>query len=107
MDDDEQHELKQGWRVSSFCSTSGACRDTLVTNHVISHEWEKDRIAITTNGTYPWSFVTQIFRNRNGQPSQEIYYLLINDWKITFCNMNLREKFVLIMKYHVWIHFIS
>jgi hypothetical protein len=35
----------------------------LVTNPVISHEWGKDRIVITTNGTYPWSFVTQIFRN--------------------------------------------
>ena len=23
----------------------------------------KDRVLLTTNGTYPWSFVTQIFRN--------------------------------------------
>ena len=38
----------------------------LVTNIgglINSYEWEKDRIRITINGTYPWSFVTQIFRN--------------------------------------------
>jgi len=35
----------------------------LVKNLVISHELEKDRIVMTTNETYPWSFVTQIFRN--------------------------------------------
>jgi hypothetical protein len=27
------------------------------------YEWGKDGITITTNVTYPWSFVTQIFRN--------------------------------------------
>ena len=27
----------------------------------ISHAWRKIRIVITRNGTYPWSFVTQIF----------------------------------------------
>jgi hypothetical protein len=41
-------------RVSSFCST------TLVTNPVVCHESEKDRIVITPNGTYPWSFETDI-----------------------------------------------
>jgi hypothetical protein len=34
---------------------------------VISHERGKDRVVFTTSGTYPWSFVTQIFHN--GQPS--------------------------------------
>jgi hypothetical protein len=34
----------------------------LDTNPMISHEWEKDRVLITTNGTYLWSFVTQILR---------------------------------------------
>jgi len=29
---------------------------------VISHAWEKNRIVITTNGTYPWVPVIQIFR---------------------------------------------
>jgi hypothetical protein len=32
-----------------------------------THEWGKDREMFTTNGTYPWSFVTQIFHS--GQPS--------------------------------------
>ena len=50
-------------RVSSSCSTCGTGRITLVTNPVISHEWEKDRIVNTTNGIYLWSFVTQILRN--------------------------------------------
>jgi hypothetical protein len=30
-------------RVSISCSTSDTCRDNLVTNPVISHEWGKDR----------------------------------------------------------------
>jgi len=34
---------------------------------VISHERGKDREVLTTSGTYPWSFVTQVFHN--GQPS--------------------------------------
>jgi hypothetical protein len=42
-------------------------RVNLVTNPVISREWGKDREVLTTSGTYPWSFVTQIFHN--GQPS--------------------------------------
>jgi hypothetical protein len=33
---------------------------------VISHEWGKEREVLTTSGTYPWSFVTQIFHS--GQP---------------------------------------
>ena len=37
-------ELGCSRRVSSSCSTSGTRRDTLVTNPVISHEWENDRI---------------------------------------------------------------
>ena len=34
---------------------------------VISRERGKNREVFTTSGTYPWSFVTQIFHN--GQPS--------------------------------------
>jgi hypothetical protein len=50
--------------VSSSCSISGTRRVTLVKTPVISHEWgKKDGIVTTTNGTYPWSSVTQIFRN--------------------------------------------
>jgi hypothetical protein len=60
-------ELRCSGRVNSSCSTSGTCRVNLVINPVISREWGKDREVLTTSGTYPWSFVTQIFHN--GQPS--------------------------------------
>jgi hypothetical protein len=49
--------------VSSSCSTSGTRHVNLVTNLVISHEWGENQEVFTTSGTYPWSFVTQIFRN--------------------------------------------
>ena len=60
-------ELRCSGRVGSSCSTSGTRRVNLVTNPVISREWGKDREVFTTSGTYPWSFVTQIFHN--DQPS--------------------------------------
>ena len=50
-------------RVSSSSSTSDTRRVNLVTNPMISNEREKDREVFTTSGTYPWSFVTQIFHN--------------------------------------------
>ena len=59
-------ELRCSGRVGSSCSTGGTRRDNLVTNPLISNEWGKDREVFTTSGTYPWSFVTQIFYN--GQP---------------------------------------
>jgi len=59
-------ELRCSGRVSSPCSTSDTRRVNLVTNPVIRHEQGKDREVLTTSGTYPWSFVTQIFHN--GQP---------------------------------------
>jgi len=43
-------------RVSSFCSTCGTRRVTLVTNQWC-HEWGKYREMLTTRGTYSWSFV--------------------------------------------------
>ena len=54
-------------RVSSSCSTSCTRRVNLVTNPVISHDWGKNREVFTTSGTYPWSFITQIFHS--SQPS--------------------------------------
>jgi hypothetical protein len=54
-------------RVGSSCSTSDTRRVNLVTNPVISHECGNDREVLTTSGTYPWSFMTQLFHN--GQPS--------------------------------------
>ena len=59
-------ELRCSGRVSSPCSTSDTRRVNLVTNPVIRHEQGKDREVLTTSGTYPWSFATQIFHN--GQP---------------------------------------
>ena len=60
-------ELRCSGRVGSSCSTSATRRVNLVTNPVISREWGKDREVFMTSGTYPWSFVTQIFHN--AQPS--------------------------------------
>ena len=62
-------ELRCSGRVNSSCSTSGTRHFNLVTNPVISHERGKDRKVFTTNGAYPWSFVTQIFHS--GQPSHD------------------------------------
>jgi hypothetical protein len=56
-------ELECSGRESSSCSTSDTRRVNLVTNPVISHEWGKYREVFATSGTYPWSFVTQIFHN--------------------------------------------
>ena len=50
------------WGIGHFCSMCGTCRVSLATNLVVSHEWGKNRIMIMTNGTYPWSSVTQILR---------------------------------------------
>ena len=60
-------ELRCSGRVSNSCSTSDTRRVNLVINPVISHEQGKNREVFTTSGTYPLSFVTQIFHN--GQPS--------------------------------------
>jgi hypothetical protein len=60
-------ELRCSGKVSSSCCTSGTHRVNLVTNPVISREWGKEWEVFTTSGTYPWSFVTQIFHN--GQQS--------------------------------------
>jgi hypothetical protein len=46
----------------------------LVANPVNSHYWRKDREVFTTNGTYPWSFVTQIFHS--GQPNHKAFEVL-------------------------------
>jgi hypothetical protein len=49
------NELMWSERVCSSWSTSGTSRVTLDAKTVIGHEWGKDRIVITTNGTYFWS----------------------------------------------------
>jgi hypothetical protein len=54
-------ELGCSKMINSSCSTSGTRRVNLVTNQVISLEWGKEQEVFATSGTYPWSFVTQIF----------------------------------------------
>jgi hypothetical protein len=51
----------KGQTNGGFFSSNGTRPVTLVTNPMKNHEWGKDRIVITTNGTYPWSFMAQIF----------------------------------------------
>jgi len=68
-------ELRCSGRVSKSCSTSGTHRVNLVTNPVISHEWEQEREVFRTSGTYPWSFVTQ--RYHNGQPLWRVHLLSV------------------------------
>jgi len=43
------------WNDKQFCSTNGSCR---VTNPVIRHACRRDGNVITTNTTFPLSFVT-------------------------------------------------
>ena len=52
-------EVRYSGRVSRSWTSSCTRRVTLVTNPVISNEWEKDRRVPTTIGTYTWPFVTQ------------------------------------------------
>ena len=51
------------WNVKNICSICAVHRVILVTSPMIKHEWRNDRKVITTNGSYMWSFVTQIFDN--------------------------------------------
>jgi hypothetical protein len=62
-----KHTHKTKDRVRCSWSTRVTRRVNLVTNPVINHECGKDREVLMTSGTYPWSFVTQIFHS--GQPS--------------------------------------
>ena len=74
-------EFRCSGKVGISCSTNSTRRVNLVTNPVISHEWGKEEEVFTTNGIYPWSFVTQI--SHNGQPCHG------GDRKISKCNFNL------------------
>ena len=56
-------ESRCSGRVSSSCSTDCIRRAIIVTNPVISHEWGKNQEVHTTSETYPWPFVSYIFRN--------------------------------------------
>jgi hypothetical protein len=71
-------ELRCSGRVGSSCSTSGTHRVNLVTNHVISREWGKDRELFTTNRRYPCLFVTKIFHNgqRSHGGDRKYHYII-------------------------------
>ena len=75
-------ELRWFERVSSSCSTSGTCRVNQVTNPVISHKWGNDREVFTTSGTYPWSFVTQIFHNGGDRKMFEVMTSTLPIWTL-------------------------
>jgi hypothetical protein len=53
--------LRCSGSVRSSCSNSGTRRVNLATIPVINEE--EDRKVITTSGTYPWLFMTQIFHS--------------------------------------------
>jgi hypothetical protein len=59
------NELMCPGRINNYCPTCDICRVTLVTNLMISHQWGKDHIMTTTNGTWSLSFVTQLSRKIN------------------------------------------
>ena len=96
-------ELMCTGRISSPCSTSDTRRVILVTNPVVNCEWGKNREVLTTSGTYPWSFVTQIFHN--GQPShggarntsfRGCFTSITKWWPLTNLKPNQRSPF-----YHI------
>ena len=69
-------ELRCSGRVSSSCSTCGTCHVTLVTNPVISHEWGKDRIVISTNEAY--NNVMWIFDNVCKDTCESCWFVLFD-----------------------------
>jgi hypothetical protein len=80
-------ERRCSGRVSSSCSTIGTRRVNLVTNSVINREWGEDQEVLTTSGTYPWSFLTQIFNlnSLNWEKNQ-------NKIKLKQTNKNQNDK---------------
>ena len=73
-------ELRCSGRVSSIFPTSDTRRVNLVTNPVISREWGRDREVLTTSGTYPWSFVTQVFHNSQPSHCGDFNFTKGNPW---------------------------
>ena len=72
--------------ANSSCSNSGTLCIALVKNPVICDEWGKDRDVCTTSGTYPWSLVTQIFRNRQLSIWWRSYNFRSDDFKLANSN---------------------
>ena len=78
--------------ISSSCTTCGTRPVYLVTNPVISHEWGKDRKVFTTSGTYPWSFVTQIFRNDKPSHGGMLWCFSAIDKYFIFLDLSCGDK---------------
>ena len=74
-------KLRGPGRVGSSGSTYDIHRVTLITSTVVSHKWGKDQIMITTSGTYPWLFVTQIFCDFRNSAS---FIIFLYDWSTCY-----------------------
>ena len=90
-------ELRCSRRVSSSCSTSDTRHVNLVTNPVISHERGKDR-EVFTSGTYPWSFVTQIFHNNVTQTKFGRHIVFKKKFKVQ--NFQNFKNFLKFLNFH-------
>jgi hypothetical protein len=63
---EKQRSTKHTYKTKDRLTRTPLPAPLVVSVVLISREWGKDREVFTTSGTYPWSFVTQIFHN--GQP---------------------------------------
>ena len=76
--------LKTGNELSFSGKDSSSCGTRRITYLVISLEWRKYLIMITTNGTYLWSLLTQIFRD--GQPGhvgdRKAFEVMTSTWPL-------------------------
>jgi hypothetical protein len=76
---------------------SGTRRVNLVTNPVISHEWWKDREVVTTSGTYPWSFVKQIFHSGQNQVMVATVNYLLSSY------LSILISLLVFPSYYIWL----
>ena len=76
--------LKTGSNLSFSERDSSSCDIRRITYLVISLEWRKYLIMITTNRTYLWSLLTQIFRD--GQPGhvgdRKAFEVMTSTWPL-------------------------
>jgi hypothetical protein len=57
------HEEITSIRLYTPYNPRSELRKGVYEHAVISPEWGKDRVVITTKGTYRWSFMTQVLPN--------------------------------------------
>ena len=68
--------------MSSACSKCGTHCVTLAINSMIGYKWGNDLNVNTTNGTYPWSVVTQV---------NQLF------WRISFIHKICSKEFVSVL----------